>query len=109
MVLAVGGTTTTKIAIGTTAVREPLTSPGSLRQQARVMCKTTDAVIKFGDSTVTADNTYTDDQLAVGNFVVLAGAVESFTIPSDATHVSVICEDGTSTGGFVWVQPCTGE
>ena len=105
------GVTTTRLSVGTTHDSGNITGiiPTSGSGQVRVVCKSVDAVIKFGGSAVQASNTYTSDDLPAGNTVLLAGAIEVFDIPPDATYASVICEDGSSTGGFVWIQPSYGE
>lgn len=102
---------TTKLNITTTHDSGDITGviAASGKAQVRVMCKTSDAVIKFGTSTVQASNTYTGDDLPAGNTVILAGAVEVFDIPTDVTHCSVICEDGAATTGNVWITPSYGE
>lgn len=102
---------TTKAGVGTSHDLVDLTGilDQSLAPQIRVMCKGVDAVVKFGDSTVEASETYSGDDLATGNIVVLAGAVEVFAIDPDVTHASVISEDGSSTGGFLFFTAGNGE
>lgn len=111
MVFVIGSGVTTKFAsVGTSSVAKDITGVTQANQQVRVMAKTNDAVVKFGNSgSVTASNTYTGDDLPVGNYVVLAGAVEVFTVPADTTHMAVICEDGATTDGTVWAVVGYGE
>lgn len=103
---------TTKLNVTTTQDVGALTGiqPQGRAPQVIVTNHCVDAIIKFGKSaSVAADNTYTSDDLAAGNFVVLAGAVQTFQVLPDTTHVSAICEDGTTIDGSIWFTPGAGE
>jgi len=62
--------------------------------QVRLYSPTSDIVCKFGGSTVTASDTYTDNALADGNFTVFYDRVEAFDFKQAQPYLSAI---GTGT------------
>jgi len=109
MSFQISGQTTKISSIGTTPITKPIANIDNLSEQIRIMAVDVNIVVKLGDDSVTASNTYTSDALPQGNFVILAGAIEVFNVPTDATHISCVCEDGVSSGGTVWVNAGYGE
>lgn len=94
---------TTKVAIGASQARAAIGGIDKGHRYARIMGGTKNALIKFGDVTVAASSTYTSGSTATGNVMIPAGSTQILMIPPDATHMSVIAEDGSSTGDFVWI------
>lgn len=54
-----------------------------------------DVVVNLGGSSVTADDTYTSDALADGNFFLPAGAIEVFNLEAGDTHIAAKAGTGT--------------
>ena len=75
---------------------------------AKIVAKTTDAAVKFGDSTVEAVVTLTSGALGDGNIHYLAGQPPQIVnLPVDATHVSA---QGFAAGpGEIWITLGFGE
>lgn len=78
--------------------------------QYRCRGKSVESVVCFGDATVAAVTTVdaTTRKRPDGNFSVADGAIEMFKPKAGQTHVSVIAEDGASTG-FVVITIGVGE
>ncbi len=72
--------------------------------RARIRVKITDAIVKFGNSSVAASATISSDKLPAGNFSVPSGNTELF-VPLSAVknYVSIISEDGATATGSVHI------
>ena len=104
--IAVTGTATAGL-----AVPEILTVKNRRQQvQVEMFASGCGMVVKFGDSTVTADATpdATTKKLPKGNIQVPEGAVVVYAVPANATHVSVISDDESNTGSL-WMKIGQGE
>jgi hypothetical protein len=86
-----------KIAISGTPVRQDI----SKFDQSQVRIRSTvDCVLKFGNSSVTASNTVTSNENVDGNFTISSSAIEVFQLSPNSKYVSIVSEDGTSTGNI---------
>ena len=100
-------TTTASSALALDALPDEGNFGGSPRQVlVYVVSGGSDTIIKFGDSSVVADDTLTSSALSDGNFVVAAGSTRLFDLESGQTHVSAITESGTAT---LWLTIGFGE
>lgn len=85
------------IVSGTSATRQllPITDESTGNYFQVRLKATADIVCKFGDSTVTASNTYTSDALADGNFTVFGDVgPEAFEFKQNQNYLAAI---GTGT------------
>jgi len=71
-----------------TSAMEAASSQYSGYIQVIITAEDESLVVKFGDSTVVADDTLTSKAYAEGNFYVLAGTVQEVLIPKGFTHAS---------------------
>lgn len=69
--------------------------------QYRLRAKGCDVVFKFGDASVAASAAVVDDKRPDGNCSIAEGAIEMFKAKSGQSHVSVVAEDGASTGVLI--------
>lgn len=81
-----GGNTSLSVTTSSARVALPQGVGGTIRMGADSGGST--LFLKFGDSTVTA---------AVSDTWFYPGAIETFTIPADSTHVAAITATGTAT------------